>query len=185
LHKFGWFPDGVHDEPYEYPNTWTREKTSGPDRLIIAPRSNHIGLISKLAGQLDTPLLLLYVLVVPRGGSEPGRYQSESLDREELNSFLSRYSSFLEGDARHNLWIRSSDGGMLIFDRHNVLYAYGPLESFTSTLAACGMTQVGDIRFPVPHSHHYHPKHDDLERQILRERAWINSPLRDGDENPS
>jgi len=126
VHKFGWFPDRTSDEPYEYPNIWTREKTSGPDRLIIAPRSNYVELIHKLTNQLTEPFLLLYVLVVPRGKSEPGRYQSEPVNAEELNRFLHRYKDFLEGDARHNLWIRSSDDGMLVFDRHNIIYAYGP-----------------------------------------------------------
>lgn len=184
MHKFGWFPDGIHDEPYEYPNIWTREKPSGPDRLTIAPYSNHVELIHKLASQLTEPFLLLYVLVVPRTESESGRYQSEPISADDLNSFLVRHTIFLEGDARHNLWIRSSDDGMLVFDRHNLIYAYGPLEKFTSTLVLSGLTEVQDIRFPDPHSHHYQSEFDDSERLILQEQSWTRSPLRKGDENP-
>jgi hypothetical protein len=184
VHKFGWFPDGVHDEPYEYSNIWTREKTSGPNRLAIAPRANHVGLIQKLAEQMSGPFLLLYVLVVPRTESEPGRYQSEPIDEEELNRFLCRYKNFLENDARHNLWIRSSDDSMLVFDRHNIIYAYGPLEMFTSTLTSSGLNESADIKFPDPHSHHYQSEFDDSERKILQEQSWVRSPLRKGDENP-
>jgi hypothetical protein len=82
-----------------------------------------VELIHKLTNQLTEPFLLLYVLVVPRGKSEPVRYQSEPVNTEELDRFLHRYQDFLEGDARHNLWIRSSDDGMLVFDRHNIIYA--------------------------------------------------------------
>jgi hypothetical protein len=184
LHKFGWLPDGVNDEPYVYPNSWAREKTSGPDRLVIAPSSNQVELILKLASLLAPPFLLLYVLVVPRGGSEPGRYQSEPMGLEKLSSFLRQHSSFFEGDARHNVWIRSSDNGMLVFDRHNVIYAYGPLERFISALATSGLTEIENIRFPDPHTHHYQAEFDDSERSILEERPWIRSLLLQGDENP-
>jgi hypothetical protein len=184
VHKFGWFPDGVRDEPYEYPNIWTREKTSGSDRLVIAPSSNHVELIQKLIEQMGGPFLLLYVLVVPRGESVAGRYQSEPINAEELNRFLHRYKNFLEKDARHNLWIRSSDDSMLVFDRHNIIYAYGPLEMFASTLTSSGLNEATDISFPDPHSHHYQSEFDDPERQILQEQSWVRSPLRKGDENP-
>jgi hypothetical protein len=184
LHKFGWFPDGVNDEPYVHPNSWAKEKTSGPDRLVIAPRSNQVELILKLASRLAEQLLLLYVLVVPREGSTPGRNQSEPISLEKLDSFLRQYLSFFEGDARHNIWIRSSDNGMLVFDRHNVIYAYGPLDKFTSTLVASGLTEIENIRFPAPHTHHYQAEFDDSERLILEEQSWIRSPLCQGDENP-
>jgi len=184
LHKFGWLPDGVKDELYVYPNSWAREKTSGPDRLVIAPNSNHVELVLKLANQLIEPFLVLYVLVVSRGESERGRYQSEPMNRDQLSKFFLRYSSFFEGDGRHNVWVRSSDGGMLIFDRHNVIYAYGPLEKFTSTLRKFGFNQSEIISFPVPHSHHYQDKFDNSEKLILEEQSWVRSPLHQGDENP-
>ena len=76
LYKFGWFPDGANEERYDCPNTWLREKTSGPDRLVIAPKSHQTQLLEQLLGCLPEPYLLLYVLVVPRGIGEPGRYES-------------------------------------------------------------------------------------------------------------
>jgi hypothetical protein len=123
LYKFGWLPDGKTEERYEYANQWAKEKTSGPDRLVIAPRANYVDLLQKLAACLQEPFLLLYVLVVPRGEGEPGRYQRESsYNAIELKEFLNSYRDFFEQDARQNLWIRSkSDSGLLAYDRHNLI----------------------------------------------------------------
>jgi len=159
-------------------------KTSGPDRLVIAPRSDYAQLLARLAERLEPPFLLLYVLVVPRGGGEPGRYQSDySFSLPQLQHFLSDYSEFLEKDARHNLWVRS-DEGLLVYDRHNVIYAYGPLERFVAVLESAGLTESNEVRFPSPHAHHYDPKFDADEKRILHNEDWTISPLRPGDENP-
>lgn len=158
LYKLGRVPDDLtdelSDERFEYPNIWARETTSGPDRFVIAPRSGYAELIGKLAGCLEPPFLLLYVLAIPRGGGEPGRYQSNySFSQPQLVQFLSEYSEFLEKDARHNLWVRSaSDEGMLVYDRHNVIYAYGPLERFVAVLESVGLTESSEVRFPSPHA---------------------------------
>jgi hypothetical protein len=188
LYKLGRVPDslsdGLSDEYFEYPNIWAREKTSGPHRLSIAPRSDYAQLLGKLSGCMEPPFLLLYVLAIPRGGGEPGRYQSNySFSPTQLQQFLSEYSEFLEKDARHNLWIRSDDG-MLVYDRHNVIYAYGPLEQFVAVLDLAGLTESNEVRFPSPHAHHYHPDFDSDERRILHDEEWTISPLRPGDENP-
>ena len=60
--------------PYCYPNAWAVEKTSGPDRLVIAPSSGHVELMTKLAGVLPEPFGILYVLLVSRRDNDPGRY---------------------------------------------------------------------------------------------------------------
>lgn len=190
LYKFGWLSgelnDGLSDERFEYPNIWAREKTSGPDRLVIAPSSHFTQLLQNLAECLQPPFLLLYVLAIPRGGSEPGRYQSNhTFSAIQLRQFLSNYSNFLEQDARHNLWIRSDSGdGMLVYDRHNVIYAYGPLERFIAALKSEGLTESKEVRFPDPHAHHYHVEFDVEERAILKNEEWTVSPLCAGDENP-
>jgi hypothetical protein len=190
LYKLGSIPDDhrddLTDEHYEYSNIWAREKTSGPDRLVIAPRSNYAVLLTKLTECLQPPFLLLYVLAIPRGGGEPGRYESNySFSLPQLQAFLSDYAEFLEKDARHNLWVRStSSKGMLVYDRHNVIYAYGPLELFESVLKANGLTESNEVRFPSPHAHHYHLEFDEDEKRILSSEEWTISPLRAGDENP-
>jgi hypothetical protein len=176
LYKLGKVPDSLSDELsdeyFEYPNIWAKEKTSGPDRLVIAPRSDYVQLLGKLAESTAPPFLLLYVLAIPRGGSEPGRYQSNySFSLPQLQHFLSDYSEFLENDARHNLWIRSDDG-MLVYDRHNVIYAYGPLERFVAVLESSGLTESTEVRFPSPHAHHYNPEFDADEKRILHDEEW-------------
>jgi hypothetical protein len=186
LYKFGWLPDGQNPERYEYANIWAREKTSGMDRLVIAPSTYYVHLLKKLLACIEAPYLLLYVLVVPRGEGEAGRYESEfSFTLEQVERFLDDHAASLENDARHNLWIRSaSDNGLLVYDRHNVIYAYGPLEQFITALASKGLTESEEIRFPSPHAHQYHPEFDLDQQRILQQEMWIMSPLRSGDENP-
>jgi hypothetical protein len=139
-YKFGWLPNGETEERYEHANNWAREKTMGPDRLVIAPRVHYIDLLQKLAACLQEPFLLLYVLVVPRGEGEPRRYQTEfSYSAIQLQKFLNSYRDFVEQDARQNLWIRStSDSGLLVYDRHNLIYVYGLLERFIGALKSSG-----------------------------------------------
>ena len=178
LYKFGWLPDGETEERFEYENIWARERTSGPDRLVIAPRGNYIDLLQKLAACLEEPFLLLYVLVVPRGEGEPGRYQSElSYSPIQLQKFLTSYREFFEKDARQNLWIRSSGSGLLVYDRHNLIYAYGPLERFIGILTSSGLSESDDVRMPFPHVHHYHEAFDAESKRLITETAWILSPL--------
>lgn len=183
-YKFGWPPDGSEERAYEYPNVWARETTSGPDRLVIAPRENQIPLLERLTERLTEPFFLLYVLLVSRTGQQPGRYQQKSmLSRSELRFFLHRYRTFLEGDGRHALWIRSEDQGMLVYDQHNVIYGYGPLDVFVHELSAEGLAEAADIRFPVTHTHRYNQQFDGEQEDLIASREWIRSDLRPGDDD--
>ena len=133
---------------------------------------------------MKPPFLLLYVLAIPRGGGEAGRYQNNySFTAQQVREFLSSFTAFLEGDARHSLWIRSSDQGMLVHDRHNVIYAYGPLGRFVEVLDAAGLAESEEVRFPSPHVHHYHAEFDLDENRLLRNKEWWTlSPLQDADD---
>jgi hypothetical protein len=105
----------------------------------------------------------------------------------QLQQFLAVYSDFFENDARHNLWIRSASGeGLLVYDRHNVIYAYGPLERFVATLTSAGLAESKDTRlhFRSQHAHHYHADFDSYEDRILHQEEWSLTPLQPGDENP-
>lgn len=182
LYKFGWLPDGTNEQPYEYPNIWAVEKTTGPDRLVIAPKSRYIELLLHLAKSLDAPYGLLYVLTLPRGGGTAGRYQHPfQLSFDDLELFLYSYQELLEQDARNSIWIQSSSG-LLIYDRHNVIYAYGPLDAFKATLSKEGLQEFKELRFPSPHTHRYHFQYDDAQANILREVDWVISPLRPRDD---
>ena len=182
--KFGHLtPEGA-DVEYHYPNVYEWERTTGPARLIIAPRTGHLDLMRELASCWQAPSWVLYVLAIPRGDGEGGRYQSpEPLTRPALEAFLTEHRDFLERDGRHALWVASVDGeGTVVYDRHNVLYAYGPLEAFEDVLTEHGLRR-GPVELPVPHSHHYHDHHDASEARLLQAFDWIYSPPRDGDED--
>ena len=76
----------------------------------------------------------------------------------------------------------SSPGfGTIVYDRHNVLYAYGPLDKFVEVLQANGLKE-GKVELPAPHWHGYHPEFDKAQSQVLSRLQWIHSPLRPGDD---
>ena len=70
---------------------------------------------------------------------------------------------------------------MLIYDRHNVIYAYGPLNAWRDALAANGFTEAADVRFPSPHSHHYHQSLDAEEQRLFNHWDWHQTPLKESD----
>ena len=45
-------------------------------------------------------------------------------------------------------------------DRHEVIYAYGPVAEIVARLKEKGFAEVDMIRMPVPHSHHFHEELD-------------------------
>jgi hypothetical protein len=88
---------------------------------------------------------------------------------------------FSTHDARHDLWVHSPEAeATLVWDRHNLMYAYGPLEQFRAILKVLQAGQVNGP--PYPHAHMYHADHDDSERKLLRHFQWSRSPLIAGDE---
>src|SRR3954463_11875260 len=89
--------------PYAYPNVYELQQTSGPQRLRLAPASDHIGLLRDLTSILPGPFSILYVLTLSRRDeAKPGRYQSpQPVETVILHSFLEEYRAFLEGDGRH------------------------------------------------------------------------------------
>lgn len=182
-YKFGFLnPD---DQAYRYPNVWAIEQTSGPCRLAIAPENSQVDALLNLIETMPEPFWILYVLVVPRKGNEPGRYQSpEPQTRDAMGRILREFKAFLENDGRHNLWIKSeSSPAMLVYDRHNLIYGYGPLEEFEAILSKMGLKESPSIQPPVPHSHHYNASFDIDEHRILEYWPWHYTPLKDTDDN--
>jgi hypothetical protein len=89
----------------------------------------------------------------------------------------------MEADGRHNIWIASaSTSDMLIYDRHNVIYAYGSLSKWQAILSKDNLNEVAAIQFPSPHSHHYHQSMDTEEHRMVTYWDWNLTPLRDADE---
>ncbi|WP_162601518.1 hypothetical protein [Occallatibacter savannae] len=181
-YKFGIEENGSAE--YVYGNIWAREQTTGPQRLIIAPTRGQVDLLLRLSRSMPAPYWLLYVLLVSRIDSRPGRYQVPApLKPEEVEHFLTRFSKFLEGDARHHLWIGSENSlDLLVYDNHNVIYAYGDLDRFEQILTSSGIQQVESIPFPCPHSHNYHARFDKAEEDIMRFQDWRYFPLQYSDD---
>ena len=181
--KFGYVDEAGVETPYRHRNIWALEKTSGPDRLVIAPSSGQVEILLKLVAVMPEPYFLLYVLHTPRSDVAPGRYQSpEPVSLGQLIQFLGKFSNFLEGDARHDLWIGSPDKSfLLVYDRHQILFAYGPLDSFKSVLIDNRLQEANEVRLPAPHIHRYNQEFDPLAADLMNFWLWKQFPLQDSD----
>ncbi len=183
LFKFGYIDEAGAELPYRHKNIWAREKTSGPSRLVIAPSFGQVDVLLKLAAVMPEPHFLLYVLHTPRSDAAAGRYQSpEPVSCDDLTQFLGKFRDFLEGDARHDLWIGAPDRSfLLVYDRHQILFAYGPLDSFGSVLNENGLDEMDEVRLPDPHVHRYNPEFDLQAAELLNYWPWMYSPLQPSD----
>ncbi len=168
---------------YVHPNVWELQSTTGPDRLVLAPASGFLSLMSRLADAMPEPYYVLHVLLVSRRGNERGRYQSATpWSRAQLRSFLHEFGPYLENDGRHHTWIMSeADDSQIVYDNHNLLYCYGPLAEFIAIAEASGLKE-GRTGIPAPHQHRYNVEFDDSEERLLRELAWKHFPLMDDDD---
>jgi hypothetical protein len=167
---------------HDYGKIYEVEETTGSERLKIAASNDQIGLLISLLDNLNPPYFILYVLVVSRLRNEHGRYQSPLLEtKQEVVDFLLDFKEYLETDARHHLWIGAMDNnGTLVYDQHNVIYAYGPLNAFKQTLLKLDFTEE-EFSFPAPHCHHFHDSNDAFEQELLSYWDWYLFPLEDND----
>ena len=182
--KFGYLSE-QGPKPFVYPNRFYTEKTTGPNRLVIAPSENQVDMLLKLTDLLPEPFGILYVLLVPKGSaSKPGRYQSPGVSsRAELKMFLKKYESFFELDGRHHIWIVSIPRSeTLVYDNHNLLYAYGPLEKYRDLIKKQGLKEE-DFTIPAPHVHMYNEPFNSSECEILSFWDWNWFPLEDSDDD--
>lgn len=171
--------------PHDYGQVYAHECTSSAPRLSIAASHDGSRLLRDLSQILSEPFFLLYVLVVPRGGSIEGRYQSDKLSRAEVDATFDRFGRFWDGDGRHSIWLRSqTDDATLVYDRHNLIYAYGPIEQFESHLISLGYSTVPRLSLAFEHQHAYHQEFDELERELTTRLVDRRSDLHAGDENP-
>ncbi|MEW6763608.1 MAG: hypothetical protein AB1437_22535 [Pseudomonadota bacterium] len=167
---------------HRHPAMFGRDVSGGAERLVAGAPAGDPAIFLSLVESLEGPFALLYVLHTPRGEGEAGRYQSPVLELGEIQSFLERYAAFLSADARFDLWAHSlSANATVVWDRHNLIYAYGPLERFESALRRLGFGD-GLPTAPFAHQHHYRPEFDRVAAAVLEEFDWRFSPLRPEDE---
>lgn len=182
MHKLDWQP-AEEWVPHSYPPIFTTETTSAQTpRFVAGVPGGDASVLLKLVERLTPPFFVLYVLHTPRGEGDPGRYQSPQLELGALQSFISRFAAFFAGDARFDLWIHSpSSKGTIVWDRHNLIYGYGPVERFSRALSSLGFSE-GRPTVPGPHIHHYRQELDGDAKALLSAYSWQYSPLHPEDE---
>lgn len=170
------------ETPHDYGKRYTLEEYPTYSRLKIGASTKAIDLLLKLSDSLSPPFYCLYVLVVGRSASEAGRYQSPVLhDKESLLDFLLAYKELFESDGRHHLWLSAPDeGATLVYDKHNVIYAYGPLQQYSAILQKAGYSEE-DFDLPYPHGHYYHDVNDNKVEDLLSYWDWQCFPLQELD----
>ncbi len=181
MFKLGHQVDGDWQE-YSHPAVFSVAQTgSGREKVLTAAPHSDATIFATLAALLTPPFFLLYLLHTPRGEGLPGRYQSGEVDLEEVEGFLRRHADLLRCDARFDLWLHSvTDQATIVWDRHDLIHAYGPTASFVAALDGLGFVP-GTPTIPAAHEHHYQPACDDQARAVLAS-DWRYSPLRPEDE---
>ena len=183
--KFCHFEEG-EQVPHDYGDIYFEQPCGDATRIVIGPSSDYVDLLIEMSAELiGQPWFVLYVLLVPlapaiapRAVTNPRR----SRPTPGLSAFLSAFRGFFESDGRHHLWVGSaSNDGVLVYDQHNVIFAYGPLDQFRSILQARGFREA-EFWFPSPHAHSFQPENDSEEERLMSESEWRYFPLQPGDE---
>jgi hypothetical protein len=182
LHKIDILRGDMWVEHSFAPTFQRQELDSGASRIFAGvPHSDPI-VFSTLVSCVTPPYSLLYVLHTPRGEGEPGRYQSPEISANEFRTFMSQFGKFLSMDSRFDLWALSkADSATVVWDRHNQMYAYGPLEAFARELRALGFSEE-PVQIFKAHQHHYHADLDLDARALIAAFSWTVTPLREQDE---
>jgi hypothetical protein len=151
------------------------------ERLQVAVPGGDPEVFRSLLTCIEPPFMLLYVLHTPRGEGEPGRYQSPPVDRAAVEDFLARFSDYLRSDGRFHLWARSqSSNASLVWDNHNIIYAYGPLDDYGQQLNRLGFAE-GSSPISFAHTHNYRPECDADAAAVLGLWEWYKTPLQPSD----
>lgn len=183
MEKFNALNDEGLPIPFGYGDLFFRQPCEDAERLVIGPSADHVALIASLAQGFRTQSFsVLYVLLVSHAGHVPGRYQSPPFESfAALEQFLHGFRSFFEGDGRHHLSVAGSGEDLLVYDQHNVIFAYGRLEEFQRRIEARGFREQR-FWFPAPHAHTYPAENAEQERELMAYLAWEWSPLQRADE---
>ena len=182
MHKLLYEVDGKFQE-HSFSALFSQSTVAGVSRIVAGQPAGGLAAFESLTVHtLKAPFLLLYILHTPRGEARPGRYQSQEIGNEDLSAFLSRFSAFLCSDSRFDLWVHSpSERGTVVLDRHNQLFAYGPIDRFAQSLRAIGYDE-GVSAVDFAHAHQYRPEFDGDAIEILKALDWRYSELQPEDE---
>jgi hypothetical protein len=149
------------------------------DRIVAGVPGGDPSLLIRMVECLEPPYYLLYVLHTPTGEGLPGRYQSPAISLSDVKDFLSDFAPYFAGDGRFDLWaLAPSDKATVVWDRHNRMFCYGPLERYAEKLVSMGFGE-GDPTIPAPHAHHY--RFPIAAQEVLAAFDWLHSPLRPED----
>jgi hypothetical protein len=149
------------------------------DRIIAGVPGGDPSIFIRMIESLEPPYYLLYVLHTPTGEGLPGRYQSPALSLAEVSDFFSHFAPYFVGDGRFDIWaLAPGDKATVVWDRHNRLFGYGPLERYSEKLISMGFG-AGHPTIPAPHAHHY--RFHITAQEILAAFDWSHSPLRPED----
>lgn len=182
MYKLGHLVNNIWAE-HSYPAAFMLpENGEALHRIVAGVPQGDPEIFRRLVCALEPPYILLYVLHTPRGEGAPGRYQSPELSAQRLQSFIAEFGTLLSSDSRFDIWAYSpSERATVVWDRHNQIFAYGPLSRFETELHALGFSQ-GSVTVPVPHEHCYRAELDEIAKEILSAFEWSYSPLRPEDE---
>jgi len=151
-------------------------------RIVAGASTKDRRVFRALVRILESPMFLLYVLHTPRGEGDAGRYQSPALSRADVESFLARFEDYLCTDARFDLWVHSpAKDATVVWDRHDVIHAYGPLAHFEREMLALGF-EPGALPQGQEHAHHYRAECDDDACAVLAAFDWTRTELKPADE---
>ena len=175
--KLGAFDPSAGWVPVTLPNTFCRETERGVERIAVAPATRPLKVLGSLLEPLEGPFRFVYCLLTGSEAWKAGYYSVPTdLERKEVETVLEEFEDFFERDGRHTLWIASPrEKATLIYDEHNLIFGYGPLDSWMSQLQSSNL-QPGQVSVPFPHTHH---RHDGLESELdrlLSSREWLVRP---------
>jgi hypothetical protein len=169
--------------PHSHSAVFQDENSSNESRRLIigVPEGNSL-VFKTLVQTLEPPYFVLYVLHTPRGEGAAGRYQSPEISTEQFEYFTACFGDYFSSDARFDVWVHSpNDKATIVWDRHNLMFAYGPVQRYIAELKTLGFSD-GSPETPTPHQHHYRAEFDAQANALLHSLSWSYSPLKPEDE---
>ncbi len=175
---------GHMTEAYFYGNCFKQIAVDTPyPKVLFATDDGYINLIRECLEIMPEPFNVMYLLIRSMNNIEGGRYCTDKpMSLTELNAFLDKFGEFLEGCGRHHIWFISDDPDtFLVYDHHNMIFAYGQQESFLNLLRSKNYKEH-EPTIPFPHYHGFNDTFGLDERDVLASREWVRYDLEPDDD---